>query len=319
MHTITASGATAGNRIDPFTEAELELLDRASAVDGSPAISGGLLEIATGADELHEAQTRSSVFRVSSTQTGELLGLGVRALQGDRQAAEFLVAPDARGQGIGEALLSTILAEEPESWSWSHGDHPAAAALAKRHHLARERVLYQMRTDEGLVIDQLPETNAPADVTIRSFAPGDEPGWLRVNNAAFDWHPEQGSQTLEDLAAIVGDPDFDPESVIIATRDDRIIGFHQTKITEGHAGADAGTGSHLGEVYVVGVDPTAHAKGVGRALTIEGMRRMVTRGVGVIELYVESDNEPALGLYQRLGFQVAVAHVSYAPPTTTEG
>ncbi|MBR7503529.1 hypothetical protein KCW65_25960, partial [Mycobacterium tuberculosis] len=90
-------------------------------------------------------------------------------------------------------------------------------------------------------------------------------GWLRVNNAAFDWHPEQGSQTLDDIDAIVGADGFDPDSVILAVRDGgtpqpnsagetpqpndagEIIGFHETKLT------DHGAGGRLGEVYVVGV------------------------------------------------------------------
>ena len=316
---IEASGAVTGTPITTLSEAELSFLDRATAADGSAEISGGLLAIATGEDESHSAQTASSVWRIYADDSADsndddraLVGFGIRALQGDRHAAEFLIDPDHRGQGLGEELLSTILQEEPDSWCWSHGDHPGAQALAKKHDLGRDRVLYQMRTDSGLSLDDLPQTSAPEGVTIRSFALGDEDGWRRVNNAAFDWHPEQGSQTAEDFAEIIQAPDFDPDSVILAIRDDQVIGFHQTKLTD-----TAAEGS-LGEVYVVGVDPSIHAKGVGKALTIEGMRRMVAAGASAIELYVESDNAPALGLYERLGFHVAVAHVSYAPASSTE-
>lgn len=316
---IEASGAVTGTPITTLAEAELTFLDRVAASDGSAEISGGLLAIATGEDESHSAQTASSVWRIyaddsadSNVDAGALIGFGIRALQGDRHAAEFLIDPDHRGQGLGEELLSTILQEEPDSWCWSHGDHPGAQALAKKHNLGRDRVLYQMRTDPGLSLDDLPQTSAPEGVTIRSFTTGDEDGWRRVNNAAFDWHPEQGSQTAEDFAEVIEAPDFEPDSVILAIRDDQVIGFHQTKLT------DFGAEGRLGEVYVVGVDPSIHAKGVGKALTIEGMRRMVTAGATAIELYVESDNAPALGLYERLGFHVAVAHVSYAPVSSTE-
>ncbi|HCG56609.1 MULTISPECIES: mycothiol synthase [Brevibacterium] len=318
---IEASGAVTSSPITTLAEAELTFLDRVAAADGSAEISGGLLAIATGDEKSHSAPTASSVWRVyadgsTDITTGPggetLVGFGIRALQGDRHAAEFLIAPDHRGRGHGQALLSAILDEEPSSWCWSHGDHPAAQALANKHGLGRDRVLYQMRTDSGLSLDDLPQTSAPDGITIRSFAPGDEDGWRRVNNAAFDWHPEQGSQTPEDFAEITQAPDFDPDSVILAIRDDQIIGFHQTKLT------DSDVEGRLGEVYVVGVDPSIHAKGVGKALTIEGMRRMVAAGANVIELYVESDNAPALGLYERLGFHVAVAHVSYAPASSTE-
>ncbi|WP_209370928.1 mycothiol synthase [Brevibacterium renqingii] len=311
---IQASGAITATPIDTLTEAELGFLDRVAAADGAAEISGGLMAIATGEDTAHEAQTASSVWRVCADDghgAEELIGFGIRALQGERHAAEFLIAPDHRGQGLGERLLLTILDEQPASWCWSHGDHPAAAHLAKKHGLGRDRVLYQMRTDSGLGLDDLPATQAPEGVEIRSFAPGDEDGWLAVNNAAFDWHPEQGSQTRADIDALVTATDFEPDSLVIAEREGAVIGFHQTKLT------DTESEGRLGEVYVVGVDPRVHAKGVGRALTIEGMRRMVAAGAGAIELYVESDNAPALRLYERLGFHVAVAHVSYAPAAET--
>lgn len=302
---IQASGAIASTPIDTLTEDELKFLDDVAVTDGAPEISGGLMAIATGEDTAHEAQTASSIWRLFDGEA--LIGFGIRALQGDRHAAEFLIAPDHRGQGLGERLLTTILDEEPEAWCWSHGDHPAAKHLAQKHGLSRDRVLYQMRTDTGLSLDSLPETQAPEGVEIRSFAPGDEDGWLSVNNAAFDWHPEQGGQTRADIDAVVTAADFDPETFVIAARDGEVIGFHQTKIT------DTDDEGRLGEVYVVGVDPRIHAKGVGKALTVEGMRRMVAAGAETIELYVESDNAPALGLYERLGFHVAVAHVAYAP------
>lgn len=302
---IQASGAIASTPIDTLTEDELKFLDDVAVTDGAPEISGGLMAIATGEDTAHEAQTASSIWRLFDGEA--LIGFGIRALQGDRHAAEFLIAPDHRGQGLGERLLTTILDEEPEAWCWSHGDHPAAKHLAQKHGLSRDRVLYQMRTDTGLSLDSLPETQAPEGVEIRSFAPGDEDGWLSVNNAAFDWHPEQGGQTRADIDAVVTAADFDPNTFVIAARDEEVIGFHQTKIT------DTDDEGRLGEVYVVGVDPRIHAKGVGKALTVEGMRRMVAAGAETIELYVESDNAPALGLYERLGFHVAVAHVAYAP------
>lgn len=302
---IQASGAIASTPIDTLTEDELKFLDDVAVTDGAPEISGGLMAIATGEDTAHEAQTASSIWRLFDGEA--LIGFGIRALQGDRHAAEFLIAPDHRGQGLGERLLTTILDEEPEAWCWSHGDHPAAKHLAQKHGLGRDRVLYQMRTDTGLSLDSLPETQAPEGVEIRSFAPGDEDGWLSVNNAAFNWHPEQGGQTRADIDAVVTAADFDPNTFVIAARDEEVIGFHQTKIT------DTDDEGRLGEVYVVGVDPCIHAKGVGKALTVEGMRRMVAAGAETIELYVESDNAPALGLYERLGFHVAVAHVAYAP------
>src|SRR5699024_10921595 len=216
---IQASGAITGTAIDTLTEAEVAFLDSVAAADGAAEVSGGLMAIATGEGTADQPQPASSVWRgyapgadgaAGADDAGELIGYGIRAKQGERHAAEFLIDPDHRGQGLGERLLTIILAEQPEAWCWSHGDHPAAARLADKHGLSRDRVLYQMRTDADLGPDDLPATRPPEGVKIRSFAPGDEDGWLSVNNAAFDWHPEQGSQTRADIDAIVTADDFDP-------------------------------------------------------------------------------------------------------------
>ena len=73
------------------------------------------------------------------------------------------------------------------------------------------------------------------------------------------------------------------------------------------------SGLRMGEVHVIGVDPQVHARGLGRALLLEGMRRLVSAGAEAIELYVESDNEKALPLYRAVGFSRTVVHVSYEP------
>jgi mycothiol synthase len=159
-------------------------------------------------------------------------------------------------------------------------------------------------------------------ITIRTFVVGQDEGeWTRLNARAFARHLEQGAWTREDLDLREREPWFDPSGFFLAERDGKLIGFHWTKI---HDGADRGQGAAahvhepIGEVYVVGVDPDARGTGLGRTLTLVGVRYLRSRGLFQVMLYVDESNTPAIGLYQSLGFthwdtDVMFGHAPSAP------
>jgi mycothiol synthase len=73
----------------------------------------------------------------------------------------------------------------------------------------------------------------------------------------------------------------------------------------------------LGEVYVLGVDPSAQRRGLGRLLTSIGIASLAERLAGSAEptvmLYVESDNVAAVRTYESLGFTTYSVDTAYAP------
>jgi mycothiol synthase len=71
-------------------------------------------------------------------------------------------------------------------------------------------------------------------------------------------------------------------------------------------------GAPEGEIYVVGVVPTAQGEGLGRLLTAVGLAHLAGRGVGTAVLYVDGDNVPAVRTYERAGFTRRAVHVQYA-------
>lgn len=68
---------------------------------------------------------------------------------------------------------------------------------------------------------------------------------------------------------------------------------------------------------MLGVDPAAQGRGLGRALTLVGLHHLARRLRHLEEpgamLYVESDNRAAIKTYQGLGFTVAAVDTAYAP------
>lgn len=285
------------DELDPAAEREVhELLVAARDRDGQPeevtAPSGGLHLLA------HD-------------ESGELVGYAQVDTGGDafgHQVAELIAHPGHRSRGVGAALARALADRVPGKLRvWAHGDHPAAARIAEREGFtrARELLILQATVDDGW-----PEPALPQGVSLRTFEPGrDERAVVEVNARAFDWHPEQGSLTVEELRASETESWFDPAGFFLAERDGRVVGFHWTKVHPAHPRRFGG--EEVGEVYVVGVDPDAQGGGLGKALTVAGLRHLRDKGLRGVILYVEADNAPAIAVYSRLGFDRYQSDVQY--------
>lgn len=276
------------------------LVAAAAAADGvAPLSEHVLLHLGRGGDE---------AAHLMAYREGELAGVahldldrpaGVTGAAAAGGSAELAVHPRFRRAGLGTALVRELLTRRPSGGPlglWAHGGHPGAAAIAARLGLHTVRELRQLR----LAMTELPAPpELPDGVQVRAFRVGvDEPEFLRVNNAAFDWHPEQGGWDGPEVERREREPWFDPEGFLLAVDSSgRLLGFHWTKVHP-----PAGLDEPLGEVYVLGVDPAARGLHLGRALTTAGLRHLYDRGLRTVLLYVEADNEPAVRLYQELGF-----------------
>ncbi|HEX6967397.1 MAG TPA: mycothiol synthase [Micromonosporaceae bacterium] len=230
----------------------------------------------------------------------------------DGASGELVVHPMRRRHGLGRALVTAALQVAAEHDPrgrlrvWAHGDHPSASALALSLGFARARVLLQLRRS---LHDPIPEPRLPDGVLLRAFRPDtDDETWLATNRRAFADHPEQGRWTRQDLRARMAEPWFDAAGFLLAVdaATDRLLGFHWTKVHPGGQGRRP-----IGEVYVVGVDPQAHGRGLGKALTVAGLHHLRRRGLDQVMLYVDESNAPAVALYRGLGFARWSADVHY--------
>ncbi len=223
---------------------------------------------------------------------------------------ELVVAREARGRGVGSALVAQVTTEGAGGaaaapgaphLAWAHGDHPAARALADRHGWAPVRTLLQLRAP---VADAPPSVDLPDGHRLDAFRagdPADEDAWLTLNAAAFAHHPEQGRMTLEDLRAREAEPWFSGDDLLLL-RDasGALAGSCWLKVEDG-----------TGEFYAVAVRPDLQGQGLGGVLMRAGSARLAGRGLTAAALYVEGDNEPALALYRRSGFTQHAIDVQY--------
>jgi mycothiol synthase len=284
-----------------------ELMAAAVRVDGQSAVSEqGRLLLRGG--------SRAGVKHLLLRQRGELVAYG--QLDGtdpvEAPSAELVVHPDHRGRRHGRAVGEALLAESGHRLRiWAHGGHPAARHLAQALGLTLFRELRQLRRPlGGMPFD---EVRLPPGVTVRSFVPGkDDAAWLAVNAEAFAHHPEQGSLTQRDLDARKAQSWFDPAGFFLAFEGDeadegRMLGFHWTKV---HTAED------MGEVYVLGVVPDAQGTGLGKALTMIGLRYLHRdRSLPTAMLYVDADNAAAVRLYEGLGFRTYETDLMYRTET----
>jgi mycothiol synthase len=278
-----------------------EILAAATAVDNVAPL-GEQAVAAIGRDGIAEVTVSSADIVVGYANVSP-------ARDGEPAMIELVVDPAHRQRGHGKRLLTQALEQvSGPRRVWAHGDLPAARALAHSLGLTSQRELLQLR--RPLAQSELPPLAVPDDLVLRTYAgTSDDAEILRVNNVAFEWHPEQGGWTASEITARTGAGWFDPAGLFLvfdAADPDTLLGFHWTKVHPAEGDSPA-----LGEVYIVGVDTAAQGRGLGRLLTLAGLHHLQARGLDEVELYVEGDNKAALNTYSKLGFAQYAIDVAY--------
>lgn len=297
----------------PLSPAERDAVrgvaERAAASDGvAPLDEAALLAVAD------EAPSPGSAIHLVASAEGTptaLVGYAYVDRGGAVPTAQLVVDPGSRRQGVGRALLEAAAGAAHAAGPfevWAHGDLPAARALAATAGFVAVDELWRMAVD--LRRRSADDPTWPEGLVVRPFRPGhDEQAWLAVNARAFAHHPEQGRWTAHDLSAREREPWFDPAGFLLAQRaDGSLVGFVWTKVHPAGELAD----EPVGEIYVLGVDPSAQGAGLGQALTATGVGHLVGRGLLTAVLWVAGDNAAAIRTYTRAGFTRAATDVRYA-------
>lgn len=272
------------------------LIDRVARAEGRRPLSDQLwLDLIRGGRD-------GACAVLARDATGRPVGYAQGSPGNAALTVQLVLDPEHRSVDLGVELLGMLAATRPHTelvW-WVVEPDDDHRRIAGSLGWTTDRRLLQMRRD-------LP-TGRSVEITTRAFRPGiDDETWLAVNNRAFTGHGEQGSWTLDDLDQRIAEDWFDPEGFRILADDERILGFCWTKV---HAELDPPEG----EIYVIGVDPDAHGRGLGTQLTLAGLEHLAGRGIRIGMLYVDADNTAAVRVYERLGFTVHRTDVAFRRP-----
>jgi ribosomal protein S18 acetylase RimI-like enzyme len=232
---------------------------------------------------------------------------------------------EAEGRTIGWAILNTgdvdvyflpelrgtPAADEMYAWSIRRMAEIASSvdrAISFQSVHDRDRVLIDFLEARGFSpnarclvhhtvdLENLPEPVPPAGYELRGISGEDEaPSRARASRAAFNKKNTSWESYLENYRNFTHAPVYDPELEVVAV--DR----------EGEVGAFAvcwvDPVSRTGLFEPVGTHPDHQRRGLGRAVLLEGLRRMADRGMLRAEVCAFNDNPAALGLYRSVGFR----------------
>lgn len=216
--------------------------------------------------------------------------------------------PNHRGGAVDTALLEAAVDQVGKAGGglvvlWVVEPEGSTDRAAEAAGFRLQRGLYQQR----VALPLRERASWPEGVEVRPFVPGrDDAAWLEVNNRAFAGHPEQGGWVEDTLQRRMAEPWFDPKGFLLAFDGDGLAGFCWTKI---HPATPSDP--ELGEIFVIGVDPSRQGTGLGKALVVGGLASLAERGVATGMLFVDADNDEALRLYTSLGFTTSRVDRAY--------
>ncbi len=215
-----------------------------------------------------------------------------------RAVAAGGILDDFRGRGAGRQLLKTAI-QRARSLGVSvldvqtSRDAGPARTLLESEGFERVKDYWQMRWEGG----ELPQLGLRPEFQLESFVlDRDEATLTEIQNAAFGEHWGFCPNTVEEIAARVRMKDSDPDGIIFVMHGDRPAGYNWTLRNVNSHGS-------IGLVSMTGVHPEYRGNGLGTAVVVTGMQYLRDIGVEAVELEVDAENAPAIGLYTKLGYR----------------
>ncbi len=214
------------------------------------------------------------------------IGRGVLEMRGGNQH---------RGGGAGDALLRET-SERARAAGLGVLQLDAPESHEAQRNALVERGWTHVRTHLHLRREGTERADAPAPdgMTLRLAGPADAPAVTDVQNAAFTGSWGYAPNTPEEIAYRIFElPDLRPDPVVLLEEDGVLVGYCWC-----HRESEDAPGI----VGMVGVLPDRQGRGLGRAVTAAGMDALLELGSPGLEITVDSENPPAIRVYEGLGF-----------------
>lgn len=147
----------------------------------------------------------------------------------------------------------------------------------------------------------LPQASVPDGYELRHFRPGDEGGWNRLMDIAFERAQGQ-SDFSQEMAA---DPPYQPERVRL------ILDRTGTVVATASCWQSARFPSGSMNLHWVATEPTHGGRGLGTAVSVDALQQGVREGQQRAFLQTDDFRVAALKTYLRLGFEPVITHDSH--------
>jgi ribosomal protein S18 acetylase RimI-like enzyme len=213
----------------------------------------------------------------------ERIQRGVLLLEGAHVAIEHALVETAEHHA--RALGCTVMhVDVPES----NSDRRQALAARGLHHV---RTHWHMRRGDSALVPYA----VPDGMRLRLAERSDALALTHLQNAAFTgtWGYSPNSDAEVEYR-IFDLPLPDPDPVLLLEQEGGVLAYCW----------DHREGDGPGVVGMVGVHPSQQGRGLGRIVTAAGINYWVERGVLPVDITVDSENTPAVRLYESLGFEL---------------
>jgi ribosomal protein S18 acetylase RimI-like enzyme len=237
------------------------------------------------------------------------------ALLGDDAYVDWQVLPESEGKGIedealawAEGLLAELRAGDAERWKGpmmvgTRIDNAERIAFLEEHgfHRGEYVEVNMLRSLDAPIGEQL----VPPGYVVRSLSADANEVRRQAEAHREVWHPwTVGEVSDEQYARFMQMPGYDRDLDVVAVAPDGTIAAYVNGWLDPI--------NKIGDFGPVGAREAYRRQGLTRAVLLECMRRMKTRGMDRVCVSTGEPNAAARGLYESVGFRIVNRYVEYA-------